>query len=181
MRGSNDCLCIFGLDFQLYIADIIVLDAVRCGIKLNFSIKNGLSVLLNMQRKYCFQARFYYGRASNRLIQIRNLCDHCWYICIIYKVPLWLLRLTSIRYWMHCKILIKKTLCKNKDECIFHCWDTHGDRTNERGEIVLSTPLRMLNSEVLVPFQFSKLWRSQWLDVGCLTERVFCSTEHTVA
>lgn len=39
MRGSNDCLCIFGLDFQLYIADIIVLDAVRCGIKLNFSVE----------------------------------------------------------------------------------------------------------------------------------------------
>lgn len=45
MRGSNDCLCIFGLDFQLYIADIIVLDAVRCGIKLNFSIKNGLCLI----------------------------------------------------------------------------------------------------------------------------------------
>lgn len=27
MRRSNDCLCIFGLDFQLYAADIIVLDA----------------------------------------------------------------------------------------------------------------------------------------------------------
>lgn len=61
MRGSNDCLCIFGLDFQLYITDIIVLDVACCGIKFNFSvkrIKNGLCVLLNMQRKYCFEARF---------------------------------------------------------------------------------------------------------------------------
>lgn len=32
MRDCNDCLCIFSLDFQLYIADIIVLDAVCCGI-----------------------------------------------------------------------------------------------------------------------------------------------------
>lgn len=38
MRGSNNCLCIFGLDFQLYIADIIVLVAVCGGIKLNFSV-----------------------------------------------------------------------------------------------------------------------------------------------
>lgn len=38
MRGSNDCLCIFGLDFQLYIADIIVPDAMCGGIKLNFSV-----------------------------------------------------------------------------------------------------------------------------------------------
>lgn len=39
MRGSNDCLRIFGLDFQLYITDIIVPDVVCCGIKLNFSVK----------------------------------------------------------------------------------------------------------------------------------------------
>lgn len=44
MRGSNDCLCIFGLDFQLYIADITAADAVCRGIKLNFSVKNSDSV-----------------------------------------------------------------------------------------------------------------------------------------
>lgn len=63
MRGSNDCLCIFGLDFQLYIADIIVLDAVRCGIKLNFSVKNG--VFLSMQRRLWFQARSLQQAYSN--------------------------------------------------------------------------------------------------------------------
>lgn len=39
IRGSNDCLSIFGLDFQLCIADIIVWNAVRCGIKFNFSVE----------------------------------------------------------------------------------------------------------------------------------------------
>lgn len=72
MTSSNDCLCIFGLDFQLYITDIIVLDVACCGIKFSFSVKKkkkkGLGVLLNMQRKYCFEARFYYGQPSNRLI-----------------------------------------------------------------------------------------------------------------
>lgn len=33
MRRSNDCLCIFGLDFQLYMADIPVLDVERRGIR----------------------------------------------------------------------------------------------------------------------------------------------------
>lgn len=45
MRGGNDCLCIFGLDFQLYVPDIIVLDVACCGIKLNFTVKNGLCLL----------------------------------------------------------------------------------------------------------------------------------------
>lgn len=39
MTSSNDCLCIFGLDFQLYITDIIVLDVACCGIKFSFSVK----------------------------------------------------------------------------------------------------------------------------------------------
>lgn len=81
MRGSNDCLCIFGLDFQLYIPDIIVLDAVRCGIKLNFSVKNGL--FLSMQRRLRFQARSH----PTGFIPIMNPCDHCTKICIVPKVP----------------------------------------------------------------------------------------------
>lgn len=34
MRGSNDGLCIFALDFQLCIADIIVVNARPCCITL---------------------------------------------------------------------------------------------------------------------------------------------------
>lgn len=45
IRGGNDCLCIFGLDFQLYVPDITVQDVACCGIKLNFSVKNGLCLL----------------------------------------------------------------------------------------------------------------------------------------
>lgn len=32
-------VCIFGVDFQLYIADIIVLGAVQCGVKLNYCVE----------------------------------------------------------------------------------------------------------------------------------------------
>lgn len=32
-------VCIFGVDFQLYIADIIVLGAEHCGVKLNFCVE----------------------------------------------------------------------------------------------------------------------------------------------
>lgn len=53
MRGSNDCLCIFCLDFQLYISDIIVLDAVCCGIKFNFSVKSGLCLIKHAEQAVC--------------------------------------------------------------------------------------------------------------------------------
>lgn len=32
-------VCISGVDFQLYIADIIVLGAVQCGVKLNYCVE----------------------------------------------------------------------------------------------------------------------------------------------
>lgn len=58
IRGSNDCLSIFGLDFQLYIANIIVLDAVRCGIKLNFSVEMDLVSYWTCKRSPVFRQGF---------------------------------------------------------------------------------------------------------------------------
>lgn len=57
MRRSNDCLCIFGLDFQLYMADITVLDVERRGIE---EKKKGFRALLHMHGKHCFQAKVYH-------------------------------------------------------------------------------------------------------------------------
>ena len=95
MRGSNDCLCIFGLDFQLYIADIIVLDAVCWGIKLNFAVLT--QCLIEHARETMFSGKVLLWPAIRGAYSNQESAQPQ----RVYKVLLQLLLLPSVRYWAH--------------------------------------------------------------------------------
>lgn len=88
-RGSNNCLCIFGLDFQLWIADIIVV-LMQHQIKF-FCFQKMDTVILNVKRKH------YCCPASN--VELMNVCGHwVWTIQKVTVVVCTLLKNSEVQW-----------------------------------------------------------------------------------